>query len=115
MLYSPSMLKGAAFAFSPLLRNMNLAHPTVYSPALHCSPKQLVVIPSGLTMRPVWSNQLVMAIGNWNLGGASPRLTLVTPRQAGGGLASLAGSAENSGEMDHSAGRDRMGSGSSVY
>lgn len=28
---------------------------------------------------------MAVEIGNWNRGGASPRLTLVTPRQAGGG------------------------------
>lgn len=41
---------------------------------------------------------MAVEIGNWNRGGASPSLTLVAPRQAGGGLASPPGSAENSGE-----------------
>lgn len=58
---------------------------------------------------------MAVEIGNWNRGGASPRLTLAIPRQAGGGLASLPGGAEKSGEMDHSAGRDHKGHGSSVY
>lgn len=58
---------------------------------------------------------MAVEIGNWNRGGASPRLTLVAPRQAGGGLASLPSSAENSGEKDHSAGKHHMGHGSSVY
>lgn len=58
---------------------------------------------------------MAVEIGNWNSSGAPPGLTLVFPRQAGGGEASLPSGAEKSGGMDHSAGRNHMGHGSSVY
>jgi hypothetical protein len=40
---------------------------------------------------------VAVEIGNWNGSGAPPWLTSVSPRQAGGGVASLPSGAENSG------------------